>query len=183
MIKSDANIRYFLDELALKNSEQALKALYQAYSDRLMRYIHLYVNSYQDAEELVSDVFITIWENRKEINTIHDFDAYIYRIAKFRALNHLRINHPELVDLDNIPIDLFARTETTPEDDFISREQIEEANRAIEQLPPKTKIAFKLIREDGLRYKDAALHLGISIKTLEAHLTAAVKAIMKTIKL
>ena len=139
----------------------------------------MYVKSSQIAEELVSDVFFALWENRKQLVEITNFDAYIYRIAKFRVLKYLRDNKTLTVDLDEVPIELFAFTETTPEDDYISRELIEALNEAIEQLPTKSKLAFKLVREDGMKYKDAAEHLGISVKTLEAQLTYAMKKIAK----
>ncbi|MDR1981559.1 MAG: RNA polymerase subunit sigma-70, partial [Tannerellaceae bacterium] len=95
MRKELSNIRYYLEELALNNSEPAFKALYYTYSDRIMRYIYMYVKSHEVAEELVSDVFFAVWENRKKIHEINDFNAYLYRIAKFKTLNHLRINQPE----------------------------------------------------------------------------------------
>ena len=139
----------------------------------------MYVKSSQIAEELVSDVFFALWENRKQLVEITNFDAYIYRIAKFRVLKYLRDNRTLTVDLDEVPIELFAFTETTPEDDYISRELIDTLNEAIEQLPTKSKLAFKLVREDGMKYKDAAEHLGISVKTLEAQLTYAMKKIAK----
>ena len=139
----------------------------------------MYVKSSQIAEELVSDVFFALWENRKQLVEITNFDAYIYRIAKFRVLKYLRDNKTLTVDLDEVPIELFAFTETTPEDDYISRELIDALNEAIEQLPTKSKLAFKLVREDGMKYKDAAEHLGISVKTLAAQLTYAMKKIAK----
>lgn len=139
----------------------------------------MYVKSSQIAEELVSDVFFALWENRKQLVEITNFDAYIYRIAKFRVLKYLRDNKTLTVDLDEVPIELFAFTETTPEDDYISRELIDAVNEAIERLPTKSKLAFKLVREDGMKYKDAAEHLGISVKTLEAQLTYAMKKIAK----
>lgn len=139
----------------------------------------MYVKSSQIAEELVSDVFFALWENRKQLVEITNFDAYIYRIAKFRVLKYLRDDKTLTVDLDEVPIELFAFTETTPEDDYISRELIDALNEAIEQLPTKSKLAFKLVREDGMKYKDAAEHLGISVKTLEAQLTYAMKKIAK----
>ncbi|MBC5642223.1 RNA polymerase sigma-70 factor [Parabacteroides sp. BX2] len=168
-----------LEDLATKSSEPAFKSLYFSYSDRIMRYLVMYVKSSQIAEELVSDVFFALWENRKQLVEITNFDAYIYRIAKFRVLKYLRDNKTLTVDLDEVPIELFAFTETTPEDDYISRELIDTLNEAIEQLPTKSKLAFKLVREDGMKYKDAAEHLGISVKTLEAQLTYAMKKIAK----
>ncbi|MCS2890401.1 RNA polymerase sigma factor [Parabacteroides faecis] len=172
-------MRSVLEDLAERNSESAFKSLYVTYCDRIMRYLAMYVKSPQIAEELLSDVFFALWENRKQLLEINNFDAYIYRIAKFRVLNYLRDNRSLTVDLDEVPIDLFAFTETTPEDDYISRELIDAVNDAIEQLPTKSKLAFKLVREDGMKYKDAAEHLGISVKTLEAQLTFAMKKITK----
>jgi RNA polymerase sigma-70 factor (ECF subfamily) len=177
------NIRYLLEELSFKDSEPALQSLYYAYSDRIMRHIYMYVKSHETAEELTSDVFFALWERRKTIPEINDFNAYIYKIAKFKALNYLRDNKTDYVDLDEVPLDLFAFTETTPEDDYISKELIDSVNEAIEQLPAKTKLAFKLVREDGMKYREAADHLGISVKTLEAHLTAAMKTITKILSL
>jgi RNA polymerase sigma-70 factor (ECF subfamily) len=139
----------------------------------------MYVKNKETSEELVSDVFMSIWENRSKLLEIKDFDAYIYKIARYKSLNYLRIERPETISLDEAPLNLFAFTETTPEDDMISRETIEQVNAAIEQLPPKAKIAFKLVREDGMKYHDAAEHLSISIKTLEAHLTSAMKKIIQ----
>lgn len=181
MKKRDFNIRSILEDLAVRNSEPAFKSLYTSYCDRIMRYLVIYVKSPQIAEELVSDVFFALWENRKQLPEIKNFDAYIYRIAKFRALNYLRDNKTLTagVDLDEVQFDLFAFTETTPEDDYISHELIDAVNQAIEQLPAKSKLAFKLVREDGMKYKDAAEHLGISVKTLEAQLTLAMKKIAK----
>ncbi|WFE86474.1 RNA polymerase sigma factor [Parabacteroides chongii] len=179
MRKENTNIQAILEDLATKSSEPAFRSLYFSYSDRIMRYLVMYVKSSQIAEELVSDVFFALWENRKQLVEITNFDAYIYRIAKFRVLKYLRDNKTLTVDLDEVPIELFAFTETTPEDDYISRELIDAVNEAIEQLPTKSKLAFKLVREDGMKYKDAAEHLGISVKTLEAQLSYAMKKIAK----
>lgn len=183
MKKEDTYIRSVLEDLAVRNSETAFKSIYTSYGDRIMRYLVLYVKSPQIAEELVSDVFFALWENRKQLLEVHNFDAYIYRIAKSRVLNYLRDNKSLTVGLEEVPIDLFAFTETTPEDNYISRELINAVNEAVEQLPSKSKLAFKLVREDGMKYKDAAEHLGISVKTLEAQLTFAMKKITKIINL
>lgn len=164
-----------LEELACGNSEKALEGIYYMYSEPVSRYILMYVKSKEVAEELLSDVFYTVWEKRKVAVDIENFHAYIYSIAKFKALNYLRDQKMETIDLDQIPIDIFAFTKTTAEEEYISQETISQLNEAIEELPPKCKMAFKLVKEDNMKYKDAAEHLGISIKTLEIHLTTAMK--------
>lgn len=137
----------------------------------------MYVRSVEIAEELTSDVFYSVWENRNKLLEINDFKAYIYKLAQYKAMNYLRDQHINYIDLNDIPLDLFACTETTPEDDLITKETVDSINQAIEELPVKCKLAFKLVREDRMKYKDAAEHLNISVKTLEAHLTSAMKKI------
>ena len=154
------DIRYILDDLACNASQEALQELYMLYYKRIARYI----------------------ENRLELPEIRNFNAYIYRIAKFKALNYLRKRNLPTVNLDEMPLDLFARTSTTPEDDCISAETVREINRAIESLPPKCKLAFKLVREDRMSHREAAETLYISVKTLEVHLGHAVQKIREALR-
>ena len=162
------DIRYILDDLACNASQEALQELYMLYYKRIARYIGLYVRYDGAVMELTSDVFFAVWENRLELPEIRNFNAYIYRIAKF--------------NLDEMPLDLFARTSTTPEDDCISAETVREINRAIESLPPKCKLAFKLVREDRMSHREAAETLYISVKTLEVHLGHAVQKIREALR-
>lgn len=176
------DIRYILDDMACNASQEALQELYMRYHTRIARYIGLYVRYDAAVVELTSDVFFAVWENRHELPEIRNFNAYIYRIAKFKALNHLRRRNPATIDLDQLPPDLFARTETTPEDQCISMETIREIDRAIESLPPKCKLAFKLVREDRMSHREAAEALFISVKTLEVHLSRAVQKIRDVLR-
>ncbi|MDR2497839.1 MAG: RNA polymerase sigma factor [Tannerellaceae bacterium] len=166
----------------MNDSEQAFEALFHLYADRILRYVQLFVKSREATEELTEDIFIVVWTQREKIMDVQDFNAWIYGVARFKALKLLRIHQPEYLSIDDVPIDLFASTQTTPEDDCISKEMAMTANRAIERLSPKVKMAFKLVREDGMKYKEAAEHLGISVKTLETHIAAATKAIAKAIR-
>lgn len=175
-------IRYLLDDLACNSSQEALQELFMLYSARIARYIGLYVRYDGAVAELTSDVFFAIWENRLEMPEIRNFNAYIYRIAKFRTLNYLRRRSLATINLDEMPLDLFARTTTTPEDDCISAETVREINRAIESLPPKCKLAFKLVREDRMSHREAAETLSISVKTLEVHLSHAMQKIRDALR-
>ncbi|WP_294080433.1 RNA polymerase sigma-70 factor [Proteiniphilum sp. UBA5384] len=166
----------------MDDSQPALRSIYMAYCRPIMRYISFYVKSEADVQELVSDVFLVVWENRKELPAINNFNSYIYKISKYKALNWLRSQKIMNVDLENIPIEIFANTCTTPEDDLISEETVNHINNAIEALPSKCKQAFKLVREDKMKYRDAAEVLGISVKTLENHLALAVKKIRSNLK-
>ena len=168
-------------EIALSDSQAAFKSLYMAYFRPLMRFTGIYVSSPAEAEEIVSDTFLALWDSRKHLPGVANFDSYIYTVARHKAISYYRKQHLQQVSLDEIPIDLFTSTETTPEEDLISQEGIRRLNRAIDSLPAKCKMAFKLVREDKLKYKEVAAILDISVKTLEAHLANAVRKLRETL--
>ena len=175
---SNIKIKEVIESLATHNSEYALKQLFNIYASPLLRYIFMFVKSKEIAEELLSDVFFAIWQQRKELLEIDNFKAYIYKVAKFNALNYLRSKSDiKTLGLDDIQLDLFTATQTTPEDKYISQEVISNINQAIRSLPPKCQLAFKLIREDHFSYKEVADHLEISVKTVENHIATANKKI------
>jgi len=152
--------------MALSDSQTALKSLYMTYFGPLMRFTGMYVSSPAEAEEIVSDTFLAIWNNRKQLPGISNFDSYIYTVARHKAISYYRKQHMEQVSLDEISIDLFTSTETTPEEELISQEGIHRLNLAIDSLPAKCKMAFKLVREDKLKYKEVAAIHDISVKNI-----------------
>jgi RNA polymerase sigma-70 factor (ECF subfamily) len=146
-----------------------------------MRFASLHVISHSEAEELVSDTFIAIWNSRGKLLNVVNFEAYIYSVLRNKIVTHLRLQTNSCISLDDIPIDLFVSTDTTPEEDLMAQEQVELLNNAINSLPNKCKIAFKMVREDNMKYKDVAAVLEISIKTLDAHLTTATRKLREAL--
>ena len=126
--------------------------------------------------------FLVIWENRKKLLEVGRFDAYLYAVARNKAVSYLRTQQQEMCSLDEIPVDLYDATCTSPEEDLISQEEIRLLNKAIQSLPPKCRMAFKLVREDHFKYKEAASILQISVKTLEAHVATAVRKLYEVLR-
>ena len=180
--RNQENITQWVCELALADSQQALKALYLTYFERLMRFVATYVSPQESVEEVVSDTFLVIWENRKKLLEVGRFDAYLYAVARNKAVSYLRTQQQEMCSLDEIPVDLYDATCTSPEEDLISQEEIRLLNKAIQSLPPKCRMAFKLVREDHFKYKEAASILQISVKTLEAHVATAVRKLYEVLR-
>ena len=81
----------------------------------------MFVKSKEVTEELISDIFFTIWEKRAALTEIENFDAYIYKIAKYKSLNYLRGKKYNTIAIDQIPIELFMSTSTTVENEYISK--------------------------------------------------------------
>jgi len=167
--------------MALSDSQTAFKSLYTAYVNPLLRFVSHYVSTPMEAEEVISDTFLTIWNNRKTLPDVSSFDSYIYSIARNKAISFYRGQHMKKVDIDEKSIDLFFQTDTTPEEELIAKEEIDRLNAAINALPNKCKMVFKLVREDKLKHKEVATILNISIKTVEAHLATAIKKLREAL--
>lgn len=163
-------------------SEDVFKRIVQTYKEKVIRFMSLFVSNPQDCEELASDVFLSLWANVDKLAEIDDLNNYIFIISKNKALNHLRRNTPKLIDLEPFQADIFHNTESNPESIYINREIAEQLNDAINELPQKTKLAFMMVRENKMKYKDAAQILGVSIKTIEKQVATAVAKLAAKLK-
>ncbi len=180
-MENTEKIAKYVKDIAINGSEIALGKLYNLYYYDLLHFSQLYVINENDAEEIVSDAFLDVWEKRKKLQDLNNFNAYIYTVVRNKSISVYRSHHNN-INLESIPIDLLAQSRVTPEDELISKEKVAKINHAINTLPNKCKLAFKLVKENHLKYKEVAEILNISIKTLEAHLTTAMKKIRENIK-
>lgn len=174
-------MRDILMSISLENSQYSFRQLYELYGGLVYRYVGLYIRDRGAVDEIVSDVFMALWNNRRSLQQISNFQGYVYRIAKFKAVDYIRKDKSRMTFCNDDMIELFAGTETSQEDDCISDEIVRELNSAIETLPPKCRMAFKLVREDKMKYKDAAELMDISVKTLESHIRIAMKKIFSVL--
>ncbi|MDR1813263.1 MAG: RNA polymerase sigma-70 factor [Tannerella sp.] len=152
------------------------------YRDKVTRFVSLFVNDRMTCEEVASDVFVSVWQHRDEIPEIEHIDNYLFIIAKNKALNRLRLEKHVNIDIDDIDADAFCFTDTTPESIYISKEIAEELNRAINELPSRTRMAFMLVREQKKTYNEAAEILSVSPKTIEKQVTSATTKLREKLK-
>ena len=176
-----------LQELQKKVStgdECAFVKIYTIYSNRLIHFSRSMVHVHTIAEEVVEDVFINLWINRSKISAIENLPVYLYTAVKNRSLNKLSELSKHLITASFDSIDAQIQSlEENPADKLISSEMLRKADEAINQLPPKCKMIFKLVREDGLKYKEVAAILNISVNTIDAQMAIAVKKITTTLGL
>ena len=187
MPSNELHIDGQLKELQLRVShhdESAFTQLYVHYSKKLILFAHSLVRSKETAEEVVEDVFVKLWGGRQKLPEIQNLTVYLYVAVKNSALNKLSRKAHDLVaapfdDLDTT-IDEFA---ADPYDLLISSEMMARMHQAIEALPPRCKMIFKLIREDGLKYKEVAEILNISVNTIDVQMAIAVKKISQSLQI
>ncbi|MBP6022972.1 RNA polymerase sigma-70 factor [Ferruginibacter sp.] len=129
------------------------------------------------AEEVVSDVLIEIWGRRKQLPGIEDLKMYLYVSVRNSSLRKLQQTQKTTVlSLDELEVE-FASADPDAEATLITGELAKKIELAIEQLPPQCKIIFKLAKEDKLKYKEIAVLLNISVKTIDNQLSTALKKI------
>src|SRR5687768_16547298 len=135
------------------------------------------------AEGVGSDVVIKICEKRKTLHAINNLRVYLYISTKNTALTYIaRERRVELVRLDDVTVDL-PSTMLNPEQLMITAEMVRRIDNAINALPPRCKLVFKLVKEDCLPYREVARILDISVKTIDNQLAIALKKIALSINL
>jgi RNA polymerase sigma-70 factor (ECF subfamily) len=137
----------------------------------------------EPAEEITADVFIRLWQRRKKLEDgrIRSCKLYLFMCVKNAALNYLRDNkHPEQLDLDQVSLADW-QLETNPEELMITAEMANCLNKAIRDLPVRCGIVFRLVKEEGLSYKEAAQLLDLSEKTVENQIAIALKKVRQAI--
>jgi RNA polymerase sigma-70 factor (ECF subfamily) len=129
------------------------------------------------AEEIVSDVYVKIWNNRSHLEEIINLKSYLFICVRNGCLSHLRkVKNEKIIYTDSVNEYSFLPVEG-PEDSLIEKEIIEQIYAAIETLPCKCKLAFTLAKINGLKYREIAEVLDITEKTVNNHLILAVKKI------
>ena len=176
-----AKIKYLQEQIARNDDTAAYKELFVSFYNPLLRFAVTLVKSREQAEEVVSDVFINIWEKRKRINSISHLKVYLFIAVKNTSLNYLSRQNKNLTDsVDEAGMD-FKSIYFDPEQLMVTAEMVARIKAAIEELPPKCKLIFKLIKEEELKYRDVADILNISTKTVESQIAIALKKIGNSI--
>jgi RNA polymerase sigma-70 factor (ECF subfamily) len=177
------NIRITLDV------EKDFKQAFDTFYPRLLRFANGYVCNRFEAENIVQDVFLKLWEKRSLLQKDINLQAYLLTMVKNQCVDFLR--HEQVVERNSVDWNSALQQEAAfsyyticrfnPEQmDVESLERLVE--KAINELPEQCRKAFELSRYEGLKYKDIADKMGISVKTVETHISHALKILRITLK-
>lgn len=167
-------------ELAVKQiaeisegNQKAFQSLVYEYSDSLLAFSIGFVRKYEIAEEIVSDAFVSLWNQRKRISEIRDLKSYLYILVRNGSISYLRKMHGRKeICIDDIQ-EFHMLPVTGPETEDITEDILNQINKAIDQLPPKCKMVFTLAKIQGMKYKEISEILDISVKTINNHIANA----------
>lgn len=157
--------------------ETSLIELYRLFYDRLHHFSLSIVRSAEDAEEIVEDIFVKIWANRKQVLSIGNLPVYLYVAAKNRCYDLLvqrgRSVHYSYEDME----DDMASPSLDPHKLLVSAEMMKRMQAAVEDLPSRGKMIFRLVREDGLHYNEVAQILNVPVNTVDVLMAIATKRV------
>lgn len=178
----DADIQNLVKLVSVNSDMESFEKLYFHYYKKFFTLAKFYTKSVEGAEEIVNDAFVSIWANRSQLGAVNNFTYYTYKIVKNKCLNHLaKITAVIYVDIEDVNMDI-------PDIAPNKEEQLEitdltiQINNAISKLPEQCGLVFKLVKEDGFKHKEVAELLNISVRTVEYHMSTALKKLAESLK-
>ncbi|SEW51492.1 RNA polymerase sigma-70 factor [Chitinophaga arvensicola] len=159
-------------QLLMQNDEPAFRQLYKRYWKKLLTKAYTQLQSHADAEELVQDVFINIWHRRHSLQIKYSFHTYIAAVTRYKIFEKLAGKKRLPVTEDAADCIVADRSTELWLDGESLKAEIESV---VGTLPEKCQLVFRLSREQGLTEKQIAHTLQISHKTVESHMSKALR--------
>ena len=170
-------------------TQQLFSKLYVAYYARLVRFASLYVGSEGDAENIVQDFFLYLWERKEILQELQQPDAYLFSAIKHRCLNFLRSQlslidrRQPLSDILEQEFQLKLYSIQLLDDSQMSIDEVEKhIHRAINSLPERCREIFIMSKLKGMKYREVAESLGISQNTVEGQMAIALKKLREELR-
>ena len=163
-----------LFKLIKNDNSNALKILFSKYYENLCYFAFSFVKDRQIAEEVVSDIFINLWEKRKKIIIKGKVKPYLYASIRNQSLNYIRKNKILFEDINEV--DKIMITVKEHADAHVHYEELKNiVDELIDKLPEKRKLIFQMNKFDELSYEEIANVLSISISTVRNQMVKAIK--------
>lgn len=159
-----------------EGKESAFNSLYQLFANKIYSRLLKLTQSEQLADELLQDTFIILWNKKHTINPDLSIKSWLYKVAENEVYQlYRKIARDKR--LQNHIVSTFIETYSHTEEGIFYKESQELLAKAMEQLTPQRKEAFKLCRIEGMSYQEAATKMGLSVSTVSNHLVQATSVV------
>jgi RNA polymerase sigma-70 factor (family 1) len=179
-LKDPKDIHHLLERLSESN-EAAFRELFHLFSDRVYSFSFKLTRSHTTAEEMVQEVFLKIWMNRRAANGIENFPGYLFITTKNLVLNAVKRKA-----IEEKAKALFVReaehANHQTEETVIYRDYEQLLRNTINHLPPQQRLVYSMCHQEGLQYEEVAQRLKISKLTVKTHMKTHMQQALKTIK-
>ncbi len=159
----------------------SFEKLFHRFYSGLFGYAQSLVGKGEIAEEIVQDVFYNVWKNRESLKITKSWQSYLYRAVYNNSMMFLRKSRREFPFEFGITPE--HEMETADPSQLMQYNELSElVSRTLEALPERTREIFRLNRQEGLKYTEIADRLSISVKTVEANMGKALKALRNSME-
>ncbi len=156
-------------------TEKSFREMFSAYYVPLVNYASTFLDDTDDAEDIVQEVFVTVWERKDSFGFGEEFKSYLYRSVKNRCLNFLRDSSVKKKKLDEIQEE--ESIEFDLNHDIIREEVYQKLLETINTLPPQCKKIYQLSLS-GMKASEIAEELSLSVETIKAQKKRAKKLLV-----
>jgi len=163
-----------------KGDEKAFEILFHKYYGHLCLFATRIINDDAASEEIVQDFFVKLWEKREQLFIETSINNYFFRSVKNLCLNFIQHNKTKLRYAQIVISEV--ETQFTDDYNFPEPDLTVKIEESINSLPEKRREIFRLSRQEGLKYHEIAQKLNISIKTVETHMSLAIKSLRDKLK-
>ena len=159
---------------------ESFNQVFRRYYSPMVRFCIRYVADSDLASEIVQDLFVKLWSNREKISFNTSFESYMLTSVRNSALTYINKerSHAEA----NLRVFSEESDNTDPSETLQSNNLEESYRKILKDMPEKRREVFLASRYDGLKYSEIAEKLGISQKTVEAQMSAAIKQLKDGLK-
>lgn len=169
-----------LVEALSKGNILAFNELFEIYSSRLYKFGLKYFHVQAEAEEMVQDVFLKIWNNREKLKVEKSFNAYIFTIA----FNQIRKHFKKKNSFTEMTEAILEHLEDHSTEQSITYQSVlDQVSEILNELPPKKKQIFEMSRFEGLSSKEIAAKLGLSPKTIDNQVSEVICYLKEKVQL
>ncbi len=155
-----------------ENFKYWFESIYKTDLERLYRYAFSITKSKPLAEDVVSEIFTTVWNSKPQTKSIDELKAYLYASVKHQAIKMISRNENRISQLSQT-LTLNLVESVNPEKLLIGKELSAIINEVIDNLPPHTQLVYKMVMNSHCSYQEISEELGISKRTVEKHMTNA----------
>lgn len=160
-------------ELMKKDDQEAFTTIYNKYWYPLMQHVMKAVRIYSEAEDIIQEIFVSIWKNRARLEIRAALSTYLFNSARYMAIRNIERNLTRSNYLQRLSDQIDNGGVPSPETLLHMRELEERIEQAIESLPGKMKEIFNLSRKQQLSYREIATRLGVSEETVKKQVSNA----------
>ncbi|GAA4395784.1 RNA polymerase sigma-70 factor [Nibrella viscosa] len=157
-----------------QGNERVYEAVFRQHYKPLCQYGYSFLKDWDDTEEVVQSVFLTIWEKREGLEITSSLKSYLYRAVHNRCLNRIKHLAVQTEYQQHVSTDIGQAFEA-PVQSLLAGELSERLQAAIQRLPEQCRLVFTMSRFDELKYQEIADQLGISSKTVENQIGKALR--------